>query len=654
MLGTCDSSHGIPLSPLGSSGVVLISGAADACVFPCVSVEGKPGSLRAADWMVPYIRASHPVTYFSANVSCESSQFVIDCTGDNAVIVPHLKGFGALGEAFAGIGGWKFGLQFLQGKVKMSAQIDTETAQAFGRTHGVDILHIEEVWPAIKIGRLPEKDFILVADMADPRVWALASMLGINSWAMSPPCPPWSSSGNALGLQSRDGKLLTTVLDIAGKCGIHCIMIENVPNIVQHADFQEVKKVASQAGLTLVVSQIDDVAPVVPCNRKRWMAIFMSSSCVLSHSRIMEVVKLKWPRMLPGSTSPTYTLADADSVHVNIGRQELSELLPSELLCQMIEDPELLPPWQRKPGLSRDAVLKLRLIHGECVFKAIMASYGSQENLPIECLKKKGLHTFVVPILSDVSDCSSSYRLASPWELLAALGFPHHTILPVSSYKSRKVVGNALTPSHAALTGLRLHQILGCDSPFQPAHEQLNHFAKLFRDLATKLSGFCEARDSEWRWLISIGEAPVREIVKAEDVLDCIPPTVPFTCEEDIRIDGHGIAKPAPQMDLNSVLVRLVQDPAAAGHLALKHLPWVIAHADGLCCLAGWSPTPITVQQLLQKVWKHIDLNDIVAVTSNQKPKELHSRCDYEGTMLVVSLAKGTMIMSSILTLILR
>eukprot|EP00438_Fugacium_kawagutii_P005162 Skav206279 [mRNA] locus=scaffold922:67572:74711:- [translate_table: standard] len=601
-----------------------------------IDLYGKPGSLKAADWMAPHICPHRPVTYFMAEVRCESTRFDIDCTSDGSVIVPHLKGLGALGEAFAGIGGWKFGLQFLKGEIKMSVEHDTETAQAFARTHGVNLLFMEEVWPLVKRQTLPSSNFVLVADMKDPRVWALAAMLGINGWAMSPPCPPWSSAGNALGLQTNDGVLLTTVLDLAGKCGVQYIMMENVPNIVQHSDFGQVKSAASQAGFALVVSQIDDVSPVVPCNRKRWMAIFMSSSCVPSATCVAQVAKLKWPRLIPGHMSPTYTLADADSLHVNVSHQELSELQPSESLCRMLEDPALLAPWLRRPGMTKDDVLKLRVVHGSCVFKAIMASYGTQDKLPIANLKKSGLHTFIMAG-NDHPGQSGQYRLASPWELLAALGFASHAILPVSPFKAWRVVGNAITPCHAALTGLRLHCMLGKDSPFHPVVDQLPQLAKLLRDLSTKLSGLHECRDSFWRWLLPLGEFAPDPV---EDDACSIPSTVPVSCEDSVSIDVHGATCPTVQFDLQCMLAQLLHDPSAASHRCMKHLPWVIAHSEGLFCLVGWSPSPLTVFQLLQRVWKHIEQNDIVLVTSNQKQRELQGGCESDGTILTVTFAK--------------
>lgn len=170
MLGPGVGCHGVPSPPPVTSGAVMITGVGCEGCFPCLSVDGKTASLKVQDWMIPHVVVHQPVAYFGAAFN-SASPTIIDCSSDSSVVVPHLLGLGAMGEAFAGIGGWKIGLSAIKCEVCMAVEWDLETAQAYGRTHQVDVHIIEEIWPLVKSNQFSSKKFIVVADMRDPRVW---------------------------------------------------------------------------------------------------------------------------------------------------------------------------------------------------------------------------------------------------------------------------------------------------------------------------------------------------------------------------------------------------------------------------------------------------------------------------------------------------
>ena len=284
---------------------------------------------------------------------------------------------------------------------------------------------------------------VIKADILDWRVWQLAGCMNVSTWMMSPPCPPWCSSGRGQGLNNHQGRLLPLSLERAAACGVRFVLMENTANIVRHADFQHVKATAKSVGLRLIVSQIDDPFPVVPCQRRRWMAIFVSHHVSVCPKQQAYVSSLKWPTCLPGHDKPTISLLEADAIHVNITQEELHELTPTPKLVDMMKNPELVVPFLRKPGLTVEATWKGRIVQPTSIFKAIMASYGHQDDIPYDLLQAKGLHAFVImpdgtnPTVTRLAIVHGSSLL--PWGLVLK---PHYRLI------SRKHGQWQAMPSH--------------------------------------------------------------------------------------------------------------------------------------------------------------------------------------------------------------
>ena len=231
--------------------------------------------IRYPEWMRPFLEIGRWVTVIGATRQVCHDMHTFDCTDDGTFLIPHPHDHGALAEGFAGLGGWTKGAAHIGGRTSLAIEIDETTAKAYSFTHGVKYFTIDDAMTELQKG-VGLEPCVIKADILDWRVWQLAGCMNVSTWMMSPPCPPWCSSGRGQGLNNHQGRLLPLSLERAAACGVRFVLMENTANIVRHADFQHVKATAKSVGLRLIVSQIDDPFPVVPCQRRRWMAIFVS------------------------------------------------------------------------------------------------------------------------------------------------------------------------------------------------------------------------------------------------------------------------------------------------------------------------------------------------------------------------------------------
>ncbi len=323
--------------------------------------------IRYPSWLRPFLEIGKYISIVGVIGQMGTQGPEFDGSGDGAII-PHPCGQGSLAEGFAGLGGWTKGAAHIGGKTVLAIENDELTARAYSMSHGVKYFTIEEAMREIQKG-VGLEPCVLKADILDWRVWQIAGCMNIGTWMMSPPCPPWCSSGRVQGLNCHQGRLLPLSLERAAASGVQFVLMENTANIVRHADFAQVKSTAKSVGLRLVVSQIDDPYPVVPCQRRRWMAIFINHHVVVCPHKVAHVSALKWPTCLPGHDMPTFTLREADAIHVNIQEDETKDLTPTPKLLDMMKNPELVAPFLRKPGLSVDSAWKGRIVKPSSIFK---------------------------------------------------------------------------------------------------------------------------------------------------------------------------------------------------------------------------------------------------------------------------------------------
>lgn len=337
------------------------------------------------------------------------------------------------------------------------------------------------------------------------------------------------------------------------------------------------------------------------------------------------------------ANKPEYSLLVADCLFGKCTAEQIHELTPNEELWNMMKDPLFLAPWERVENVAPDDVINMRVIHEESIFKAIMASYGSQDKIPVDLLQKSGLHSF---LLKD-RDAPNGVRLASPWELLASLGFDPACHLPKEIEKAWKIVGNVITPAHAVVCCIRVAYLLPKLTPFVDASGDLKHLAQLIRDGSIKQSLWKETVNDNWRWL----ETAVGHLFDVGN--HGISPTIPYHVEDgmlepvgnDLTIIASGVDH---QHWNDEVFKHLNQVDAPQQRMGL--IPWVVIHSDGIVCQGGWTQPQQTVGKLLQMVWPHLVTTDVDCILLNGAVSEWTDKCKDQHACVQVSLSKMEMI----------
>ena len=626
MLGIGSGSHGSASAFMsGSSGYgifqqVDVTSCKAWSTTDIIGVHQRQLIVTFPSWMVGHVLVGRKFTFCSATVSTTDEVVSIDCTTPKAYLFLHPEGVGGIAEGFAGVGGWAVGVQNMGGSVRMAVEVNPNTAHAYGRAHHMQVMTLDEAMDEIKGGnQLPP--CVLIGSILDEKTWVIAGLMGISIWVLSPPCPPWSSSGAQKGLSCGDGRLLVDTLTVAAQLGVHLVAMENVPHITQHEDFPEIKRIAFTLGLPLRVSQVDECLPLLPSNRRRWMAIFISqsfcSSIHVSDADLGFISAVKWPRKLGDHERIYYHIGDADCFLTHLSVSEQMELTPSEDMLNNAKDPNLLPKWQRKPDMTADEVLAMRTITPKDVFRAIMASYGRQHEIPMEYQQNIGNHVFFVKAHPD--DC---LRLASPWEFLSALGFPVDMVLPEDIFEAWTIAGNALSPAQSTLTCWRLHLILGPQSPFQIASDDLKQMGRMIREKAIKFSNWKEHRENGWRFLI-----PVQSVNAT--VMDFeISPTIPYEIcmQPEAHSEEQGgicvIAEGQPVRDAKHLSQVLQECPGSAAHRGEKHIAWVIQHSEGQTNQAGWAIPGMSIAHIIQLAFPNCHETEVDLILMNDREVE--------------------------------
>ncbi len=641
MLGPDFVSHGTPNSfASGAFGVIQIlenDQSAGMAKFQAVTpgISLSMGALIYPTWMGEHIHVGHALSFFEAKVDFDDELCWIDGTRPEATLIPHPRSHGRMAEGFGGIGGWAFGTRVLGQTPIFAVELDEETALAYGKTHVIPVFGVIEALQKIRENTIPDH-FVIHGDMQDVRVWQIAGILDVDSWVVSPPCPPWCSSGFQKGLNCVEGQILVGTIQRASACGVNLMMMENVPNIVKHQDYAAVKQLAAKAGLALICSQIDDCFPILPCTRKRWMAIFHSSSSQITNHCLLQANAVKWPTVGNPRNKPEYSLQVADCLFDKCTVEQLGELIPNDELWELMKDPKFLAPWEKGHNGSPENAIQVRTVPPDGIFKSIMASYGSQDKIPQELLLKSGLHSFLI------ADCDApnDVRLASPWELLASLGFDPACYLPKTIEKAWRIVGNVITPAHAVVCCIRVAYLLPKSSPFAQSSRDMRQLAQLIRDGSIKQSLWKEVTSDSWRWL----ETAVGHLFELDHN---ISPTIPYQLDEGvlgpmsnrISIIATGHADKEREEEIRKHLMQV-----DAPQQLMGLIPWVVIHGDGLVCHGGWTQPQQSVEKLLKLVWPHLVIGDVDSISLNDNPASWIERCKGSYAHVQVVLSKTEMV----------
>lgn len=413
-------------------------------------------------WIMAYFDVGRRFTVTDFKIiQNQNFQSICPKSGLLLPVLHPISGHKVVAEAFAGIGGWSHGASFCGTRASILIEKDEITAHACGRSHGLRVLSLDEALSLASFMQLPDA-FVLCADVIDFKVHVICGLLGVTAWLASPPCQPWSKAGWQKGFETVDGGIFASFIYATALSEPVCLNLENVPGLPDHPHFPVLLQILSEAGWSIVSSSVDQIYPLLPIMRARWLATCVSNKIHIDPKNAKIANDIQFPDMVPGfgfDNSP----CKFGCIIKNPQEWELLQSVPDKQAIEAMSKPEFLPLKFRVKNYHRmdpKDVFHLRITNGNRPLPNAMASQGSQHLLPPDLLHEKGLHAY---LLND----GLNLRFISPMEIGTAMGFPSSMILPSDFSTAWKIVGNALTVPHAAIQCLRAHYVLGSVSMFQ-------------------------------------------------------------------------------------------------------------------------------------------------------------------------------------------
>ena len=345
-------------------------------------------------------------------------------------------------ELFSGIGGWHQALQAIQSQdvPTTSVEINPIPARAMARSTGRPCVTVSE-WLTTPL----LQDFILNGDFKDPTWWATTLIHPFSQVCFSAPCVPWSTAGCRRGLHDDDGLLLIHVAVLLVLFQVDFAVGENVPGLVSHPHWNQVKQVFESIGLHLDV-RLHDLASFGIMRRNRSFMTLTKTPVLWPDFQCIQ--ELDFTGILLERWDRSRTQVPLASIPL----LSTKRLLPSNLLQKAYER-----------GLEDGpAILDLR-VHQSGPLPTIVASYRNQTQLAAKHLEEKGLYTWLID--------PSCPRFLDPFEGARALGFTHSLVLPqdLDQAQAMKCVGNSLSPIQALLA---LFAVLPDDQKTSSEHFQ--------------------------------------------------------------------------------------------------------------------------------------------------------------------------------------
>ena len=404
----------------------------------------------------------------------------------------------SVAEAYAGLGGWSFGAKWCGVEPALMVEFDHVTAVACSRSHNIDSHDINSATQLASQLSLPDR-FVLQADVNDIRTHVIAGFMGIAMWLASPPCQPSSKAGWQRGIEAEDGASFIRFVYLTGLGKSRCMNLENVPGLPDHCDYRLLKQALLEAGWSLVSAHVDQVFPLLPVMRQRWLATCVRNDVLIRPEAKAVAADMCIPEVVPFFGREN-SIAKFGCMHKDVPKWFLDACLPSSDAIVAMSDPSLLPKKHRTHNymkLEGMDVLALRVISSRRPLPNVMANQGSQHLLPFDLLKDKGLHAY---LLND----GESLRFVSPFEIGLAMGFPETIQLPVDFMLAWKIVGNSLSIPHACLQCLRSHYLLGDVSVFKGCIKGPMTLCDMILNSRIMMSEFTVSSVDEWMCLISI------------------------------------------------------------------------------------------------------------------------------------------------------
>ena len=515
----------------GEAAVLLINNPIDECQVHAIFSEcGTKVIVHFESGWLKHIPQGSSIFVRDFRVSWKDEQthvFAFYSKGAKIFVHPHQqRGELRFAELFGGIGGWTNAGKLVHMPISVVVESDLCTATACARSHNMELLTAHDYIEKVLANGTISKTCVLHADLKENDTWVAIALSNAAYGVSSPPCQPWSGAGESRGLHCEDGLVMKTLLNFSSIIKMHVIAIENVPGFPKHPDFHTVIAGAAMDGLTLCCHGTHGCHLILPVQRERWLGIFVSSSVQISCVNGGKAKAMSFAHPIFRDVVTTPSISDADCIHTNMTWSERNDLILDMSMRNKMSDHEMAPHGVRNkmkdnPELSP---FECRIINKDQQMNAIMASYGSQHEFDESKLKSKGLQTTLF-------DAHDGERLFSPWEFLAAMGYPKEIQVSCDPKLAWRMAGNGITVAHAWLALYKVHLILGEVSPMS-FPEDVSCAIQVIHENCIKLSTVDTVKSDGFWYLIDHIENVEPDNKRPRIEGPVISPTLEFLVED--------------------------------------------------------------------------------------------------------------------------
>ena len=151
-------------------------------------------------------------------------------------------------EFFAGLGGWHEGLRVAQKSTRALIDFDEKVTAATASRLNTEVLSPASFWKKA-VADMITTPVVVCGKTSYRLVVQTIGLLNTLVGFASPPCQPWSASGNGEGLSGDNGQSFKQLFEDAADLGLWALCCENVPGITRHKDFQALKSFAADIRL---------------------------------------------------------------------------------------------------------------------------------------------------------------------------------------------------------------------------------------------------------------------------------------------------------------------------------------------------------------------------------------------------------------------
>ena len=339
-----------------------------------------------------------------------------------------------MAELFCGhMGGWRSATRSMQEwKVQVALDNDEHAVATYNLNYGGRIVRQPEGITT----EMAQSELLLCCGVEDFRWLNAFNHKEVECLSVSSPCQSWSLMGSGSGTASPNGEALVTTVQICRLVQPVLILFEQVQGFRQHSEFELFQKTMLEAGFKIAASGVHNLELLSPTTRRRWLAVFINTA----HVRRWDILGC----FLRPLVRETHNFDPARHCLPMLSDGQLSALQISVDEMKILDDPDLLPRWLKRPFQAASAI-HMRIQRGGAPLPTINAAYRKAVCFHKEALGGKGLMSWVI------QDAHGDVRWFSKFEALMVMGFPADFILPKDEPHAFQAIGNAISPLQAAL-----------------------------------------------------------------------------------------------------------------------------------------------------------------------------------------------------------